>query len=152
MGVFCKKMENGRVFFVKKWTFPQRMVHYVQYQYFLFYILLICGGGRVHTHPARPRWPPCLRTCFRLFSPPVNRIMIHDAVLKFSRLRIGRLTSKTASNQNGHRPKRPQSDHKATTKRYFFFAFAWTHDAMIANSPTSSSSHDTDTVRCCYNL
>ena len=29
-------------FFVKKWTFPQRRVHYVQYQY-LFYILLIWG-------------------------------------------------------------------------------------------------------------
>ena len=29
----------------KKWTFPQRRVHYVQYQYFLFYILLIWGGA-----------------------------------------------------------------------------------------------------------
>jgi len=38
--VFCKKVENGG-FSVKKWTFPQRRVHYVQYQYFLFYILLI---------------------------------------------------------------------------------------------------------------
>jgi len=57
---FVKKVENGRCFFVKKsekwgcyfvkkWTFPQRRVHYVQYQYFLFYILLI-GGGR--TPPA----------------------------------------------------------------------------------------------------
>jgi len=27
----------------KKWTFPQRRVRYVQYQYFLFYILLIWG-------------------------------------------------------------------------------------------------------------
>ena len=33
--------------FLKKWTFPQRRVHYVQYQYFLFYILLILGGGSV---------------------------------------------------------------------------------------------------------
>jgi len=33
MGVFCKK-----------WTFPQRRVHYVQYRYFLFYILLIWVG------------------------------------------------------------------------------------------------------------
>jgi len=32
------------VFFCKKWTFPQCRVHYVQYQYFLFYILLIWGG------------------------------------------------------------------------------------------------------------
>ena len=29
------------VVFNKKWTFPQRRMHYVQYQYFLFYILLI---------------------------------------------------------------------------------------------------------------
>ena len=35
----------GEVFFCKKWTFPQRRVHYVQYQYFLFYILLIWEGG-----------------------------------------------------------------------------------------------------------
>jgi len=39
------------VFFVKKRTFPQRRVHYVQYQYFLFYILLIWG---VRTHPTHP--------------------------------------------------------------------------------------------------
>jgi len=39
------------VFSVKKWTFPQRMVHYVQYQYFLFYILLISRVVRMHpTH------------------------------------------------------------------------------------------------------
>ena len=49
---FCKKVENG--FFVKKWTFPQCRVHYVQHQYFLFYILLIWG---VHTHtPAYGAW------------------------------------------------------------------------------------------------
>ena len=36
------------VFFCKKWTFPQRRVDYVQYQYFLFYILLIWG---MRTHP-----------------------------------------------------------------------------------------------------
>jgi len=41
MGVFCKK-----------WTFPQRRVHYVQYRYFLFCILLIWVGVRTHpTHP-----------------------------------------------------------------------------------------------------
>jgi len=45
-GCFCKKVENGWVFFCKKWTFPQRRVHYVQYQYFLFFILL--------THPFPP--------------------------------------------------------------------------------------------------
>jgi len=38
-----KNVENGGVFFCKKWTFPQSRVHYVQYQYFLFYILLIGG-------------------------------------------------------------------------------------------------------------
>jgi len=59
MGVFCKKVENGWVFFCKKWTFPQRRVHYVQYQYFLFFILLIWGGAY------EPNAPPCLRTCVR---------------------------------------------------------------------------------------
>jgi len=44
---FVKKVENGGVF-CKKWTFLQRRVHYVQYQYFLFYILLI-WGQRVRT-------------------------------------------------------------------------------------------------------
>jgi len=54
MGVyFVKKMENrgGGVFLVKKWTFPQRRVHYVQYQYFLFYILLIWGCVRTQRTP-----------------------------------------------------------------------------------------------------
>jgi len=41
-GVF-KKVENG-FFCKKKWTFPQRRVHYVQYQYILSYILLIFWG------------------------------------------------------------------------------------------------------------
>ena len=53
-GVFCNKEENGEVFFVKKWTFPQRRVDYVQYQYFLFYILLIWGCVRTQR-------TPCLR-------------------------------------------------------------------------------------------
>jgi len=35
-------VENGGGV-VKKWTFPQHRVHYVQYRYFLFYILLIWG-------------------------------------------------------------------------------------------------------------
>ena len=41
------------VFFVKKkWTFPRRrVVHYVQYQYFLFYILLIWGGAYAPNAP-----------------------------------------------------------------------------------------------------
>jgi len=42
-------MKWGGEGFLKKWTFPQRRVHYVQYQYFLFYILLILGGGSVRT-------------------------------------------------------------------------------------------------------
>ena len=37
---------------VKKWTFPQRRVHYVHYQYFFTLYLL----GEVHTHPTHP--PP----------------------------------------------------------------------------------------------
>jgi len=50
--LFVKKVENGGCFCKKMWTVPQRRVHYVQYQYFLFYILLICGGMSMHpTHP-----------------------------------------------------------------------------------------------------
>ena len=49
---------GGGVFFVKsKWIFPQRRVHYVQYQYFLFYILLIWECVRTQR-------TPCLRACF----------------------------------------------------------------------------------------
>jgi len=48
-GVFRKKVENG--FFVTKWTFPQRRVHCEQYQYFLFYILLIWGYVRTQRTP-----------------------------------------------------------------------------------------------------
>ena len=49
--VFVKKCKMG--FFCKKWTFPQRRVYYIQYQYYLFYILLIWGC--VRTRPAY--WP-----------------------------------------------------------------------------------------------
>jgi len=45
--------ENGKLgVFCKKWTLSQRRVHYVQYQYFLFYIILIWGC--VYTHPTHP--------------------------------------------------------------------------------------------------
>jgi len=40
-GVFCKKVENGRAVFCKEVDLSSTQVHYVQYQYFLFYILLI---------------------------------------------------------------------------------------------------------------
>jgi len=53
---FCKKVENG-FFCKKKWTFPQCSVHYVQYQYFLFYILLIWGCVRTQCTPL----PTCLK-------------------------------------------------------------------------------------------
>ena len=40
--------------------FCKKVVHYVQYQYILFYILLIWGGMRTHpTHP--PAYGPVLR-------------------------------------------------------------------------------------------
>jgi len=51
-GVFCKNWKMG-VFLVKKWTFPQRRVHYVQYQYFLFYIYLF-GGVYAPNAPPLP--------------------------------------------------------------------------------------------------
>ena len=63
MGVFLlKKVENRWCFFVKKWnmgvfckkkwTFPQRRVHYVQYQYFLSCILFIWGAYAPNAPPA----------------------------------------------------------------------------------------------------
>jgi len=50
-----KKVENG-VFFVKRCTFPQRKVHYVQYQYllflhFTFYLFGVGGGCRTPLPP-----------------------------------------------------------------------------------------------------
>jgi len=44
------------------------MVHYAQYQYFLFYILLIWG---VHTHPTNP---PCPRACHMWQSPGLDSL------------------------------------------------------------------------------
>ena len=43
------------MFLQKKWTFPKRRVHYVKYQYFLCYILLIWG---VRTPPLRTQRTP----------------------------------------------------------------------------------------------
>jgi len=55
-GVFLvKKVENGGVF-VKKWAFPQRTVHYVQYQYFFILHFPYLGEGWVRT-----QYTPCLR-------------------------------------------------------------------------------------------
>ena len=42
----------GGVFFCKKWTFPQRRVHYVQYQYFYFTFYLFGGVCTQRTPPA----------------------------------------------------------------------------------------------------
>ena len=52
----CKKVENGGCF-VKKWTFPQRRVHYVQYQYF-FYFTFYLFGGCVRTQRTPPAYGP----------------------------------------------------------------------------------------------
>jgi len=40
----------GGVFLQKKWTFPQRRVHYVQYQYFILHFTYL----GVRTHPTHP--------------------------------------------------------------------------------------------------
>ena len=46
------------MFFCKKWTFPQRRVHYVQYQYFLFFSILRIWEVRTHpSHPCLPTGP-----------------------------------------------------------------------------------------------
>jgi len=52
MGVcFVKKVENGGVF-VKKWTFPQRRVHHVQYQYFfILHFTYLWGCVRTERTP-----------------------------------------------------------------------------------------------------
>jgi len=56
MGFCGKKVENGGVFFVKRWTFPQRKVHYVQYQYLLFlhYTFYLFGVGVPHPPASGP--------------------------------------------------------------------------------------------------
>ena len=69
---------GGGCFFVKTWTFPQRRMHYVQYEYFLFYILLIWG---LRTHPTHP--PPAygpesvIQTCS-------SSLAVNSAILKLS--------------------------------------------------------------------
>jgi len=50
-----RKWNGGGVFFYKKWTFPQRRVHYVQYQYFFVLHFTYLGGAYV------PNAPPCVR-------------------------------------------------------------------------------------------
>ena len=42
-GVFCKKKWKKGEGVVKKWTFPQRRVHYVQYQYFFNFTFYLFG-------------------------------------------------------------------------------------------------------------
>jgi len=46
--------------FVKKCTFPQRRVHYVQYQYFFILHFTYLGSGCVRTQ--RTPLPTCLHT------------------------------------------------------------------------------------------
>ena len=79
-GCFCKKWKMGGVFFVKKvengdflvkkWTFPQHKVHYVQYQYFYFTFDLF--GGGVRTHPTHPLvYGPGVRLCTSISPVPL---------------------------------------------------------------------------------
>jgi len=81
-GVFCKKkwkwvffVKSGKcrcVFFCKKWTFFQRRVHHVQYQYFfLFYILLIWGAYA-------PNAPPCIRAWGNVKLSEIHRGIVID--------------------------------------------------------------------------
>ena len=51
-------MENGGCFFVKKWTFPQLMVHYVQYQYFFILHFTYLGRGKSAYAPCAPPVTP----------------------------------------------------------------------------------------------
>jgi len=53
-----KKVEKGSGgVFCKKWTFPQRRVHYVQYQYFFISHFTYLGEGCVRT----PAYKPAVR-------------------------------------------------------------------------------------------
>ena len=52
-GVVCKKKWKVWVFLLKKWTFPQRSLHYVQHQYFFcFTFYLLRGAYAPNTPPA----------------------------------------------------------------------------------------------------
>jgi len=54
-GVLIKKSGKWGCF-VNKWTFPQRRVHYVQYQYFFYLTFYLFGG--VRTQPKHPAYGP----------------------------------------------------------------------------------------------
>ena len=84
-GVFLYRSGKWGVFFCKKWTFLQRRVHYVQYQYILFYILLIWG-------------------CIRTQRTPCLRPVIHHLLL--SNLTTGTYCSISVPNPNTKRWKR----------------------------------------------
>ena len=46
-----KKWKMGGVYFVKKWTFPQRRVHYVQYQFLFYFTFYLFGGASASNAP-----------------------------------------------------------------------------------------------------
>ena len=87
MGVYFVKNGKWGVFSVKKWkmggcckkwTFPQRRVHYGQYQYFLFYILLIWGVAYA------PNATPPLPTGLQSFADAPNKAGMDDKLLSLS--------------------------------------------------------------------
>jgi len=63
-GVFVKKVENGVCFFRKKWTFPQRRVHYVQYQYFTLHFTYLGGAYTPNAPPPAYGSETCLTASF----------------------------------------------------------------------------------------
>jgi len=77
MGVvfFVKKWKMGCC--CKKWTFPRRRVHNGQYQYFLFYIMLIWGGCVLAQRTPLP-------TGLLLFADAPNRAGMDDKLLSLS--------------------------------------------------------------------
>jgi len=89
VGVFCKKSGKwGGV--VKKWTFPRRRVHYVQYQYFLVYILLIGGRGCVRTQ----RTPPLPTGLLLLVTSPEWKHAVNDRNKTSSKIIVKELKCK----------------------------------------------------------
>ena len=65
-------------FLVKKWTFPQSRVHYLQYQYFFVLHFTYLGGVRTQRNP-------CLRACCILIVPYGK---VYQAVLRTVRLSV----------------------------------------------------------------
>jgi len=93
---FCKKKwKIGGCFFVKMWTYPQRRVHYVQYQYFLFLHFTYLGAVRTH-----PTHPPAYRSGLERWTRDSERSRVRLTAVPLSGNNLGQVVHTRAS---GHR-------------------------------------------------